>query len=1364
MRKKRRYLRQILMAAIFSGAIHLNADSLYQNLETFHADYLEEEVDAAHADGQTAATVLHQATATFDINPVTGKNEGLKTGSGNVSLSYPTADNLPSTAGSIEIRFKPVDWDPTQDTYNIIFQTATSGATPPAKLLIYKYKQSGIAAYLSIADTLPTVFLYKNISTWQNHIYHHVVVTYDVTGDVVLFVDGTEAGRATIGTPSDPAIITWPTAFTVGAYSSGFGYADGQASIERVRIYDTSLDANQVQYLADKTEFNQLIGAYSQWFEDGRPQLGLAALDKDTVPPQWTPVTYATASATATCWNRVYDFSGNGLMSNVTSGSESLLNGPVSLDITVGGQSGTISFGTPTVVEQGDGRIILARTGSFGSTSATLEYTFEYDGLLWCDLALTLPSGSSLEGLKLKVPFKKDAAQLTHYVGAPAIYTSQNLPKNSYGKAIPYTTGVHHESGLKTMVWIGNNRYGMLWCMESDQYWWPKDRSDCITIERLSDGNVDFCVDMVSGTLPGNAPQTLNYRFGLMATPIKPMPEGWRAWTHTDQATSRTGDLRGINLFYWPSEYRFMMLDQDPTRYVNIQATQDKITADQNNTERRYILPYWTRTNIYDEREEADPADPQYTVIKVLPEAPLMTREWGTMPHGTSTYRLSAATGWSDYLVWNLEEFVNVMGHADGFYMDEVQPIPNDRAESNGGYDALDSTRRPTFEMFGTRNLIKRMTYNTWQRNQERPRALAHCSGTQTANAIGGCDLWLIGEQYNSGYFWENPELKPPAGDSTEEVYYYSYALPMDRVRAECCPQQWGEIIVWLPQLKDQPDIMTNPTSTRDMLSRVMQADVVIWPLWCNSNEVYKTWEYRREYDIGQTGVQFNPYWEQAEVTVTETPCQGWWTFNDGSGTSAVDKSGYDNDGVLVNMAVPGCWVDGAAGKALRFANDGGYVDCGYNLDCDSLTSYTVTCRLKPETSGIAGRHIVETWTNSTSGFAMQLYNNDKLCSYQSVNGSIYNLANYVPFPHDNEFHHVAVTVNYDGTDCTMKTYIDGTLQAESTVTGTPDPALTGRPMHIGHGAYTGIIDDVKFFARTLSADEVAEESGKIQTAVKLDFDDATGTVAADKSSHGLNGTLVNMNQSTAWSTVDGERSIRFSADGGYANCGASSLFEADNYTVEFRIKPESSGVAGRHLVETWTGNTSGFAIQLYSNDKLCSYQSVNGSIYTLASYVPFPHDGKFHHVAVSFSYDGTTSTMKTYIDGVLELTNSTTGAPDTTLPGRQLHIGHGDYDGNMSGFKFHTRVLSDAEIAAAAEKQSDPALVAGYYSNSSDEYLMLISNLDRKAHDVAVDFKALPMTSVKDAETETVLPLNNAGKLILKMNRNDYRALRVNY
>jgi len=302
-----------------------------------------------------------------------------------------------------------------------------------------------------------------------------------------------------------------------------------------------------------------------------------------------------------------------------------------------------------------------------------------------------------------------------------------------------------------------------------------------------------------------------------------------------------------------------MSLDPEPYRAIKVPYSQAKVKRDSG--EKRKIIPYWTRLHYASKYKE-----------QIISEAFKVQNEWATIPNrpggGThQMYRASCNSEWTDYLVWCVQEWGKLMGHIDGVYIDETQPIPNTKAASGGGYDDLKGVRRPTFEVFGSRNFIKRVTYNIWKSNNEFPSSVAHCSATHTMPSLSMYKMMLIGEQYYSGYFTNNPEFLPPQGDETERLYYYSYALPMDRLRAECYWKQWGAMMVFLPCLKNQRDIWKIPTVTRDLLSRIMQADMLVWPLFCDSREVYKTWKFRREFGITDSGVSFVPYWENKKIT-----------------------------------------------------------------------------------------------------------------------------------------------------------------------------------------------------------------------------------------------------------------------------------------------------------------------------------------------------------------------------------------------------------------------------------------------------------------------------------------------------------------
>lgn len=833
---------------------------------TFTVDYTEstDTVKAQEAAGDANGTLCLGSKAVFDFDTMAHTIRGLYVGENVVSVRYSTAGNLNPAEGAIEMVIKADDWQWNDNNIHIFLQLITMDQGV-GKLYIYKYKTSGLAAYIELNGTGKKLFMNVPVANWKDKSWHHVVVTY--SPEIINFyVDGKLCRSGELD-----KITEWGKYFYVGPASKSFGYKGGKSTISDIKFYSKPLSEATVRVLAkdqipdlklevsaeeasklDKRE----AGKPSPWFTQGKPRLGLKALDDDTVLPPWSPI--GVTGEKINVWNRTYALDGNSILNSAVSGKDEILAAPINMQITTDAGTGTLTFGKTVIVKQNAGRVVLKRVSpAVCGIRAEIEYMIEFDGMMWCRLLLH-PDGRKVTGLKMVIPYKTENAKFIHYVGAPTSYESQDLPKNSLSRALGSEQGILFKSGLKTNVWIGSNELGLLWFTESDRGWWPKERDNMIEVTRGADGNVALNLNLVAQDIPYDDRQELCYEFGLMATPVKPLPQGWRGMTFTAQYDAYKGDARGAGLIYWPNEWRFMSLDPDPHRALNVKYTQDKVKKDR--SEGRKIIPYWTRLHFpYKTAEKSNP-DAKYTV------------DWQPRPSRPGggqfeMHRMACTSEWTDYLVWCVDEWDRIMGKIDGVYMDETQPIPNSNATSGGGYTDVTGKRRPTFEIFGSRNLIKRITYNIWQKNNELPWSIAHCSATHTMQNLSMYTAMLIGEQYYSGYFLKNPEYLPPEND---RLYYYSYALPMDRLRAECYWKQWGAIMIWLPCLKNQKDLMSNPIPTRDMLSRVMQADMLVWPLFCNSSEVHKTWKFRKEFGIGEPGVNFIPYWENKAITANE--------------------------------------------------------------------------------------------------------------------------------------------------------------------------------------------------------------------------------------------------------------------------------------------------------------------------------------------------------------------------------------------------------------------------------------------------------------------------------------------------------------
>jgi hypothetical protein len=820
-------------------------------------------VEATTAKGVKSGSLLFDEKPTFEIDTMAHTVMGLIIGDGAASVKYQCEGNFPEKKGSVEMVFKPLTWNPDDSLIHMFFQTIALNKSEYGKLFIYKYKNSGLSSYFAAAGGKNKIFTSKKINDWAKGEWHHVVLTYDVKGLLSLYLDGVLAAkRKFTGTAS------WPRSFSVGPAGRRFGRENGRTTISSVTIYDIVVSPEQVKLLAhDKLpnlkiklsadekgamDGDRIMGKRSEWFTSGKPKLGLEALDANYVPKPWSPI--KRDGSKVSVWNRGYVFDGKGVVDSITSSKISLLETPV--EIIINGTA--VTFAAPEVVETNKGLVKLKHSGEVkGSTTAELLCSVEYDGMVWCDV--TVSPQKEIDSLTLKIPVSAKIADFIHYIGAPQIYQSQDLPENSYSKALSTKPGVVFKSGLKTHIWIGNNSAGLMWFTESDQFWWPKEREDCVRVIRKKSGAAELSLDIVAKPLPLKAGEKAHIRFGLMATPVKPMPKGWRGWTFTAQYDAYQDEKRGNHLIYWPNEWRFISLDGDPTR-MTLQPTKKKAAVD--HKANRKIIPYWTQLHCVARQGN-----------KAIPDAEYMREHWSTNPNrpgggSLQMFRCATASEWSDYLVWCVDRWGSKVGHLDGWYMDETQPIPNSQKKSLGGYDALDGARKVTFDLLSTRKLTKRLDWIVSRHTGgQQSCSIAHCSATHAMEYLSQYPIMLIGEQYFSGYFQNYPKLRPPDGSATERLYYYSYALPMDRLRTECYWRQWGAVMLFLPCLKNKRDIMESSIPTRDLLSRVMQADMLVWPLFCCAPEIHKMWKFRKEFGIADSCVSFTPYWSNNRIT-----------------------------------------------------------------------------------------------------------------------------------------------------------------------------------------------------------------------------------------------------------------------------------------------------------------------------------------------------------------------------------------------------------------------------------------------------------------------------------------------------------------
>ena len=210
----------------------------------------------------------------------------------------------------------------------------------------------------------------------------------------------------------------------------------------------------------------------------------------------------------------------------------------------------------------------------------------------------------------------------------------------------------------------------------------------------------------------------------------------------------------------------------------------------------------------------------------------------------------------------------------------------------------------------------------------------------------------------------------------------------------------------------------------------------------------------------------------------------GYWKFDNGSGTTAVDSSGNGNDGTLTNGPI---WVDGKIGKALSFDGTDDYVIISDSDNLDGFSAFSISTWVYAYTIGeeCYGRIIVK---GDGDPYGLMIESDTKISFY--INGD--RLESNENFSL-NSWHHIGVTYEKDVING-RKIYIDGVLSKSQTNTFTVNSGAND--LYIGNRStldrtFDGIIDEVRIYNRALSADEVLAlyQEGLSKFSINLDLE-----------------------------------------------------------------------------------------------------------------------------------------------------------------------------------------------------------------------------------------------------------------------------------
>jgi hypothetical protein len=219
-----------------------------------------------------------------------------------------------------------------------------------------------------------------------------------------------------------------------------------------------------------------------------------------------------------------------GLWEQVESLGKPLLSGPMRLELTAAGRTTAVAGRDLRIVKQGT-QVVTKSVWDAGSFQGRAQAEWDYDGMMKWTLEIA-PCSRGIEKLVLVMPLREKLMPLFHactdglrfnYAGAtPAgqgrVWDGTQAPRNSIvGSYVPY-------------IWLGAEERGLCVFGENDRGWSTAAGVPCQELVRRGDV-LELRLNLIAKPVVVDAPRRI--LIGLLSTPSKPMPKGWRMWTES---------------------------------------------------------------------------------------------------------------------------------------------------------------------------------------------------------------------------------------------------------------------------------------------------------------------------------------------------------------------------------------------------------------------------------------------------------------------------------------------------------------------------------------------------------------------------------------------------------------------------------------------------------------------------------------------------------------------------------------------------------------------------------------------------------------------------------------------------------------
>lgn len=600
--------------------------------------------------------------------------------------------------------------------------------------------------------------------------------------------------------------------------------------------------------LAESTHTHSSMGKPIWWYSTA----GIT----DQVPAPWTQVEVKddedSKSVDVLVWGRTYSFTSFFPQKIVSKGSD-ILDSPITVTIETSEGIVEIVPDKPEILKRTPAAVDIKVSGKKDGITLLASHHIEYDGLIKTNWLISTNTDITVEQLRFEMPLKSDHA-VYHYnsayydnffgkPGGPVPIVPSGLLKR--GKIFrPFTP----------MLSFLDDERGIQWLCESRRNWHNRDDMRAISVDKNSRRTV-LAVHLVDKPLILKAGKTLDYTFGLMPGPMKPM--GTDLWEHrvTGDGFGLYGNDynwkdvsvngMGVYEYYKNCGYRTIVI-QGLNKIMGVSAPvgdevgKMKELMAEIHRNGLWAIPYFG-----------------YQVSEISPEWTDFGRDALVIPiHRNSdsypgwTPQFVNATClnsyWKNHFIYTITKMVDDFG-IDGVYLDTTT-VPHLCENTNHGCGYIDEKGelQPTMPIFEIRDTLQRLYIEMKKRNPDAVIDI-HASTSLCMPALAYATSLWSGEQLDFGRV-EDPQDK----------------LPLDRFRAEFMGKAWGIPSDLLPFNLCRYGTALGYALLHDTPSRPTGIDVKYPDLFSRTSKILT--------DFGRLESDWIPYWKNKGYVRTSLP------------------------------------------------------------------------------------------------------------------------------------------------------------------------------------------------------------------------------------------------------------------------------------------------------------------------------------------------------------------------------------------------------------------------------------------------------------------------------------------------------------